>query len=57
MGVGKTCTAITIVESLKTIVKNSDTKIYVIRPDELERQIFNIIAITCCNNIITYIIK
>ena len=42
MGVGKTCTAITIVESLKTIVKNSDTKIYVIRPDELERQIFNI---------------
>ena len=42
MGVGKTCTAITIAESLKTIVNNSDTKIYVIRPDELERQIFNI---------------
>jgi hypothetical protein len=42
MGVGKTCTAITIAESLKTITKNSDTKIYVIRPDELERQIFNV---------------
>ena len=42
MGVGKTCTAITIAEQLKTITQNSDTKIYVIRPDELERQIFNI---------------
>jgi hypothetical protein len=42
MGVGKTCTAITIAESLKTITTNSDTKIYVIRPDELERQIFNV---------------
>lgn len=42
MGVGKTCTAITIAESLKNIVKNSNTKIYIIRPDELERQIFNI---------------
>ena len=42
MGVGKTCTAITIAESLKNIVKNSDSKIYVIRPDELERQIFDI---------------
>lgn len=42
MGVGKTCTAITIAEQLKTITQNSDTKIYVIRPDEIERQIFNI---------------
>jgi hypothetical protein len=42
MGVGKTCTAITIAESLKNIVKNSDTKIYVIRPDEIERQIFDV---------------
>lgn len=42
MGVGKTCTAITIAESLKNIVKNSDSKIYVIRPDELERQIFDV---------------
>ena len=42
MGVGKTCTAITIAEQLKTITQNSDSKIYVIRPDELERQIFNI---------------
>jgi hypothetical protein len=40
MGVGKTCTAITIAESLKNIVKNSNTKIYVIRPDEFSRQIF-----------------
>jgi hypothetical protein len=40
MGVGKTCTAITIAESLKHIVKNSNTKIYVIRPDEFARQIF-----------------
>jgi hypothetical protein len=42
MGVGKTCTAITIAEALKSLVKNSDSKIYVIRPDELERQIFDI---------------
>lgn len=42
MGVGKTCTAITIAEVLKNIVTNSDTKIYVLRPDEIERQIFNI---------------
>ena len=42
MGVGKTCTAITIAESLKNLVKNSNTKIYVIRPDEIERQIFDI---------------
>ena len=45
MGVGKTCTAITIAESLKTIVKNSKTKIYVIRPDEIVRQVFDINAI------------
>ena len=42
MGVGKTCTAITIAEQLKTIIQNSDTKIYVIRPEEIERQIFDI---------------
>ena len=42
MGVGKTCSAITIAESLKSIVANSNTKIYVIHPDEIERQIFNI---------------
>ena len=42
MGVGKTCTAITIAEILKSIVVNSNTKIYVIRPDEFEREIFNI---------------
>jgi hypothetical protein len=40
MGVGKTCTAITIAESLKEIVRNSNTKIYVIRPDEFARQLF-----------------
>ena len=42
MGVGKTCTAISIAENLKEIVTKSNTKIYVIRPDEIERQIFNI---------------
>ena len=42
MGVGKTCTAISIAENLKDIVSKSHTKIYVIRPDEIERQIFNI---------------
>jgi hypothetical protein len=42
MGVGKTCTAISIAENLKDIVLKSNTKIYVIRPDEIERQIFNI---------------
>lgn len=42
MGVGKTCTAITIAESLKNIAQNSGTKIYVIRPDEIVRQIFDI---------------
>ena len=42
MGVGKTCTAISIAENLKNIVSKSNTKIYVIRPDEIERQIFNI---------------
>jgi len=42
MGVGKTCTAISIAENLKDIVSKSNTKIYVIRSDEIERQIFNI---------------
>jgi hypothetical protein len=42
MGVGKTCTAITIAEALKSIVTNSKTKIYVIRPDEIVRQLFDI---------------
>ena len=41
MGVGKTCTSITIAESLKHITRNSNTKIYVIRPSEFERQLFN----------------
>ena len=42
MGVGKTCTAITIAEALKSITNNSSTKIYVIRPDEIIRQVFDI---------------
>lgn len=41
MGVGKTCTGITIAESLKHITHNSNTKIYVIRSMEIERQLFN----------------
>ena len=45
MGVGKTCTAITIAESLKSITQNSGTKIYIIRPDEIARQIFNILVV------------
>lgn len=38
-GVGKTCTAITIAENLKSATKNSG-RIYVIRPDEFQRQLF-----------------
>ena len=45
MGVGKTCTAISIAENLKDIVTKSNTKIYVIRPSEIERQIFSISAV------------
>lgn len=45
MGVGKTCTAITIAESLKNLVLDSDKKIYVLRWEEIERQIFDINAI------------
>jgi len=45
MGVGKTCSAITIAETLKSIVTNSKTKIYVIRPDEIVRQVFDINAV------------
>ncbi len=39
-GVGKTCTAITIAESLKQYELDHDTKIHVILPDEFKRQIF-----------------
>lgn len=39
-GVGKTCTAITIAEALKEYEMDHDAKIYVIRPDEFRRQIF-----------------
>ena len=45
MGVGKTCTSITIAETLKQTVKHSDSKIYILRSDEFERQIFNINAV------------
>jgi hypothetical protein len=45
MGVGKTCTAITIAEELKKIVQNSEKKIYVLRYEEIERQIFDINAV------------
>lgn len=38
-GVGKTCTAITIAENLKSATKDSG-RIYVIRPDEFQRQLF-----------------
>lgn len=39
-GVGKTCTAITIAEALKEYEMDHGAKIYVIRPDEFRRQIF-----------------
>jgi hypothetical protein len=42
MGVGKTCTAITIAEELKKIVEDSNKKIYVLRWQEIARQIFDI---------------
>jgi hypothetical protein len=45
MGVGKTCTAITIAEELKKIVKDSNKKIYVLRWAEIDRQLFDINAI------------
>lgn len=40
-GVGKTCTAITIAENLKAATQNSG-RIYVIRPDEFQRQLFEV---------------
>lgn len=40
-GVGKTCTSITIAEALKDFELDHGTKIYVIRPDEFKRQIFD----------------
>jgi superfamily II DNA or RNA helicase len=41
-GVGKTCTAITLAEQFKHIVQSNHKKIYIIRPDEFHRQIFEI---------------
>lgn len=40
-GVGKTCTAITIAENLKKATSSSG-RIYVIRPDEFQRQLFEL---------------
>ena len=40
-GVGKTCTSITIAEALKDFELDHGVKIYVIRPDEFKRQIFD----------------
>ena len=41
-GVGKTCTGITITEQLKSVAKNNNKKIFVIRADEFKRQTFDI---------------
>jgi len=41
-GVGKTCTAITIAENFKDYVEENNTQIQIIRPDEFQRQIFEI---------------
>ena len=40
-GVGKTCTATTIAENLKHLVKNFNKKIHIIRGEEFKREIFN----------------
>jgi hypothetical protein len=39
-GVGKTCTAITIAENLKQYVKMNNKRIYIIRPDAFQEQLF-----------------
>lgn len=41
-GVGKTCTAITIAENLKEIIKENNKKIYIIRHQEFQGQLFEI---------------
>lgn len=40
-GVGKTCSAITIAENLKPMVKDNKKKIYIIRYEEFKSQIFD----------------
>jgi hypothetical protein len=41
-GVGKSCTAITIAEQMKSLVQNSSTNIYILRPEAMESAIFNL---------------
>lgn len=41
-GVGKTCTAITIAENLKKMIKSSGKKIYIVRDQEFQSQLFEI---------------
>ena len=40
-GVGKSCTAITIAEQMKLLVKNSETSIFILRPEAMESAIFD----------------
>ncbi len=40
-GVGKSCTAISIIENLKTIINTNDKKITILKPNEIRKQIFN----------------
>ena len=41
-GVGKTCTAVSIAENLKSFVQHNKQKIYVLRDREFRQQIFDI---------------
>lgn len=41
-GVGKSCTAITIAEQMKSLVNNSNTNIYILRPEAMESAIFDL---------------
>ena len=41
-GVGKTCSAITIAEQMKDIVKSSNNKIYVLKNVDFDQQLFEI---------------
>ena len=41
-GVGKTCTAITIAENLKKRIRLNNKRIYIVRPDEFKKQLFDI---------------
>lgn len=41
-GVGKTCTAITIAENIKNYTRMNNRRIFIVRPDEFNKQLFEI---------------